>query len=312
MARSRKKPELIVPAHPTGHLDVDRRTFLRATGGAFVTALVACNSGTSSSGGNVIPNEDLTFASDWSTATGNSASALSDGGKWDEVSNGTSRLEVVPASGLDFPNGMNNVLAGRYRNTTDTSYWIVGITNGWALPPVGGVMCKRLYFRHTVVGSSSITYHPVEPAVGACAAEAEWVVNSQANFIFRIQTHSHRWQTTLTRGQTYRVEERWERTGNQTWILHMRVYDSAGSLIRQDGDFDCSLGHGSHTLASGGTVVVNTTSNADCLRSQNINWQGSGGDGRGSDDESNNRIYYGGYALSHADWCGPYAPGEGD
>lgn len=296
-----------------GATEIDRRTFLKVTGGAVVaSAIVACGDGPSANNnGGGTPNDELVFASDWSTATGNSANALSDGGKWDDVSSGTPRVEIVPATGLGFPAGMTNVLAGRYRNT-DTQFWIVGKTNGWALPAVGGVMCKRLYFRHTVVGTSSITYHPVEPAVGACADEAEWVVNSQANFIFRIQTHSHRWETTLQRGNTYRVEERWERTGTQTWVLHMRVYDAGNNLIRDDDDFSCSLGHGNHTLASGGTTVVNTTSNAECLRSQNINWQGSAQDGRGSDDENNNRIYYGGYALSHSDWCGPYVQGEAD
>ena len=309
MARSKNEPGLPILLQGAAS-DVDRRTFLRATGGALVTAVLACSDGPSSNGGGGgTPNGDLVFASDWGTATGNSANALSDGGKWDDVSNGTTRVEIVPATGLGFPAGMTNVLAGRYRNT-DTAFWIVGITNGWALPPVGGVMCKRLYFRHTVVGSSTITYHPVEPAVGNCADEGEWVVNSASNFIFRLQTHSHRWETTLQRGNTYRVEERWERTGTQTWVLHMRVYDAAGTLIRQDSDFNCSLGHGAHSLATTGATAVNTTSNADCLRSQNINWQGSAQDGRGSDDENNNRIYYGGYALSMSDWCGPYTPSE--
>jgi hypothetical protein len=240
--------------------------------------------------------------------------ALTDGGKWDDASAGTTRVSVIPATGLDFPAGMTNVLAGRYRNTTDTQHWLVSKTDGWQLPAIGGVMCKRLYFRQTVVGTSGITYHPVEPAVGACADEGEWVVTStQPNFVFRIQTHSHRWETTLPHGQTYRVEERWERTGTQTWVLHMRVYDSAGTLIRQDADFDCTVGHGAaHTLASTGPIAVNTTSNAECLRSQNINWQGSGGDGRGSDNENSNRMFYGGYALAFGDWCGPYVPGEGD
>ncbi len=107
------------------------------------------------------------------------SNALSDGGKWDDVSAGSTRVEVVPATGLTFPPDMTNVLAGRYRNTTDTQFWIVGLTNGWTLPPIGGVMCKRLYFRHTVVGTSATTFHPVEPAVGACADEGEWVINSQ-------------------------------------------------------------------------------------------------------------------------------------
>ncbi len=273
MAPSQQDLEVAAPTHDERSLDMDRRTFLRITSGAIVTAGLACHAGASSAERR---RGNLEFASDWRTTTGNSKRAISDGDRWDVVSSGTSRVEVIPAAGLDFPPGMRNVLAGRYRNT-DSRYWIVQKTDGWNLPLIGGVMCKRLYFRHTVVGSSAITYHPVEPAVGPCAFEGEWVINSQPTSFFGFRRQATGGKRHSTRGQTYRVEERWERTGAQTWVLHMRVYDSAGTLIRQDADFNCTVGHGAaHSLASTGPAAINTTLNAECLRSQHIGWQGSG------------------------------------
>ena len=245
----------------------------------------------------------LAFASDWSTATGNSAVAIGDGGRWDDYDTGVSRLTIVPAAGLDFPTGMLNVVQGRYRES-EMTYWIIQKLNGWSLPPVGGSLYKRLYFRHTLVGTSN-SFHPVEPEVGACAYENNWTLTGTNPFSFQVRSSEHRWEVRLPRGQTYRVEERYERTGINTWVMHVRVYNSAGVLVATEADFTCVLGHGQHTMADRPTSTIA----AECMRSQNINWQGGGG-GKGSDDENNNRIFYGGFAVSLTGWIGPYVAGE--
>jgi len=259
------------------------------------------------------PPAGLAFASDWHTATGNTTNAATDGGKWPENYNVSSdRVTVVSASGLSFPAGMANVLAIRY-STSDSLFCGVAIQNGWQLPAVGGVLCRRLYFRHTIDGTDSSTHHPVECYPGNCAYAAEWVVNKGPTFQLQIATlndgtdfnNGHRWEVTLNRDTTYRVEERYERTATGTWKLHLRIYDSSNTLIKQDADFNCAV-HGTHTLASQPNIL---TPNPDCLRDIMIQNQGVG-DTRGSNNTATNRIYYGGMAISLADWCGPYVAGE--
>jgi len=106
---------------------------------------------------------------------------------------------------------------------------------------------------------------------------------------------------------TYRIEERYERTGTTTWRLHARVYDSAGLLIFGDSDFVCNqFGHNNHTLANHGNIV---TPDPNCLRHKMLVNQGGLGD-RGINAPAENRIFYGGFAVSLTDWCGPYVPGE--
>lgn len=275
----------------------------------------------------------LTFWSDWRTATGSTAPAITDGSKWtgDPTlgnTTGGTRVSIIAASGLDFPVGMTNVVQGRYRNSTaaeSPTFWVIGVESGWALPAVGGMLIKRNHFRHTLIGShsstSGTTFHCVEPASGSCADEGEWVVNSadhngsahpatdaDTTFLFRFKTKSHNWNTVLDKHETYRVEERWTREATNTWKTELRIYNSANVLVKDDGDFTTV---GGLTLATQSATEKTTTTSATCLTHQNINWQGSDGNGRGSDDEDNNRIYYGGYAIHVSDtfadeWIGAY------
>ncbi len=249
------------------------------------------------------PPGSLVFASDWSTATGNSANALNDGGQWNDSHTGTTRLSIIPAAGLGFPSDMTNVVQGRYRES-ETPYWIIQKFDGWALPNVGGSLYRRLYFRHDLAGTST-SFHPVEPQPGSCAFENNWTMTGLNPYTFQLRSSEHRWEVRLNRGVTYRVEEQFERTGTNTWIMHARVYDEANNLVKSDADFQCMSGHGNHTMADRPT----STMAASCLVHQSIGWQGGGGN-RGSDDENNNRIYYGGFAVSHAGWIGPYVLGQ--
>ncbi len=249
------------------------------------------------------PPGSLAFASDWSTATGNTATALGDGGQWNDYHTGTTRVSIIPAAGLGFPSDMSNVVQGRYRES-ETPYWIIQKFDGWSLPNVGGSLYRRLYFRHDLAGTST-SFHPVEPQPGSCAFENNWTMTGLNPYTFQIRSSDHRWEVRLNRGVTYRVEEQYERTGTNTWIMHARVYDAAGNLVKSDADFQCMSGHGNHTMADRPT----STMAASCMVHQSIGWQGGGGN-RGSDDENNNRIYYGGFAVSQAGWVGPYVRGE--
>jgi hypothetical protein len=119
---------------------------------------------------------------------------------------------------------------------------------------------------------------------------------------------NHWWAVTLNRNQTYRVEERLERTAAGVYTFHARIYNSANQLLFDDDDFVCVVGHGSHTLASSfgsGLQLPDET----CLRHRTIYNQGVGST-RGSDDPNANSIFYAGFAISLTDWVGPYVPGE--
>jgi len=323
-------PGVLLPAHD-GRFSMDRRTFIASTGGALAAAALASCSGSTDS--DPKPAE-LVFASDWSTATGNTQDAVRDGTKWTSADridfslnpNGPvpDRVAVVPATGLGFPAGMSNVLAIKYHNATATDYCGIFKSNGWPMPTVGGVICFRLYFRMSIDGASGGRHHPVQtaPAAGPCVQTSVWRMEKGDTFAFQIGqfgsgfcnpsdagffSDCHSWQTTLTRNQTYRVEERWEYVAAHQWRLHVEVYDSSNTKVRSDSDFVCmEFGH-AHTLADNLIIGVKDDT---CFRSKLIANEGALG-ARGADAPAENRIFYGGFAVSLDDWCGNYVVGEG-
>ncbi len=253
----------------------------------------------------VIPTpQGLVFVSDWRTAVGMGVDAVRDGGKWNDSFVNVTRMMVIAATGLDFPGGMANVLRMRCRES-ESQYSILQKFNGWPLPPVGGSIYRRVYIKHTLHGTS-ISFHPYEPSPGACAFESNTTITGTDPFLFELRDSDHRWQISLPRGATYRYEERYRRVGASQWVTEARIYNSANVLIRTNADFRCSVhGNFDHSLADGLTNRMDD----GCMVNHSIGWQGGGGN-RGSDDENNNSIYWGGYAVSLSDWCGPYTPSE--
>jgi len=265
---------------------------------------------------------NLVWASAWSTATGTSSAAKSDGGKWDLSVDGggpTNRLEVVSATGLDFPSDMANVLKVLNRFTNwQNDYWNVLVQNGWQLPPIGGSLNFRLYFRYDIgAGTGGDQLHAVQTGPpGNCPYTAELMFGraSATTFRFSIATYggsssgggnAHEWRLNfvLNREVTYRIEEQYIRQGTNTWKAHARLYDSNDNLIASDANFADTYGSGT-TLA---TYSGNITSATDCFRNKMIGFPNQNG---GSDDAAHQHIYYGGFAVSHAGWIGPYVAGE--
>ena len=268
------------------------------------------------------------FTSDWSNSTGNNTTACRDGTRWDAANNiatpSAGRVEVLALSGLglDFPATMANCLAIRYERTPgNIAFCGVEIQDGWTLPSVGGVLCKRMYFRMAVARTVTDTHHPVQTKAGTCAYSTEWVMNQGSTFEFQVATlrdgvspasEIHRWVVAggLQRDVTYRIEERYERLTTTTWRLHVRIYNSANTLLYDDADLVCNQsGHSSHTLEDNIDIVTPTP---ECLENLMIVNQGQLGDlgDRGADAPDENRIFYGGCAISKVDWCGPYILGE--
>ena len=281
-----------------------------------LTGALSCTTSTA----NTIGNGDqppLVFASDWSTAAGNGANAVFDGGKWDNSVDGggpADRMTVVSASGLGFPAGMSNVLRILYRNN-DNEYWNVNVEDGWTLPPIGGSLYFRLYFRHDVAGATGGQLHTVQTGPpGNCpfTAELQFEKVSTTGIDFYISNYGgsssssngHDWTVRLAKNTTYRIEEQYVRTGTNAWKPHARLYDANNTLLFDDDDFDDT-----YTGVTMAQFTGNITSGTDCFRNKMIGNPGDGG-GRGSSDAAHQHIYYGGFAVSHDGWIGPYVPGE--
>lgn len=305
-----------IVATPTISIDPDAGD-VGVVPGAGTLTLTGFAPSVSPSGGG---GPELVFASDWSTATGTGNTAVLDGGKWDTANNVNSptagRVTVISASGLDFPSGMANVLAIRYENSTDT-FCGISLANGWDLPPIGGSIYFRTYFRHDISGShSAINHHPVQmcSSAGSCCPQGWWRMAKGATFPMGVSAAEsgggeHLWATTISRETTYRFEEQYERTGTNTYTMHLRIYNSANQLVKQDADFDCHFhGPGQHLLSTEPSITV---TDLTCYRNKMIVNQGVGFFGWGSDDPAHNRIFYGGFAVSLTGWCGAWTAGEG-
>jgi uncharacterized protein YjdB len=264
--------------------------------------------------------EVLDFASDWSTATGTSITAVFENGKWNGVpaviggGGPLDALQVVPAAGLDFPSGMANVLKVLFR-ARPLEYHNVSVNEGWSLPGVGNSLWFRMYFRHDVAGTGDF-YHIVQTGPpGECPYNSAWWLNKvgENGMDFQLATlggasegatNIHWWGTTgLSRQATYRVEEQYLRVSETDWRLHLRIYDSNNNLIRQDADFrDEATDEPLSTYS--GTI----TTDPACMRNKMVGnpqvemW--------GSDDPAHQHMYFGGFAVSRTGWIGPYVPGE--
>jgi hypothetical protein len=249
----------------------------------------------------------LLWSSDWSLATGESSPAVNDGGRWEAAWNTEDMVTVVPATGLQFPSSMPNVLAIRYTGTRARGV----IADGrWAPPAVGETLYFRFYWRMAIDASAQGTHHPLgtRPNLGGFAMVHDspagspdflwFVANGHSNFAL-----NHRWETRLSKHTTYRIEWAISRTGSSTYRWQARVYDSAGTLIRGLSDFRCAWGHAAHTLADQPDITFDDAASfANLFVSHQGDWQVAG---------PNNRMYYGGFAVSKAGWVGPHIAGEG-
>jgi hypothetical protein len=194
----------------------------------------------------VVPSgTDLTpvFQSDWSTATGTSASAQSDGGKWETVATG---LTVVANPGtLGFPATMANLLDVPWNGA-----FAFCRTESLGVPSVGVTRYYRWYFRLEIPdGVADAETHPVQD--GYTAADVNWMFKAWHNlagagqwridFEFLVNDYPfQRWaaiNTYLNKNQTYRIEYALERTGATTQKSDIRVYDSSNALVLDASDF---------------------------------------------------------------------------
>ena len=259
------------------------------------------------------PPTGLLWASDWSTGVGNTANAVGDGGLWENIFNaGTNLMDVVAASGLGFPSNMTNVLR---IHCVDPSPGLMygNSSNGWGAPAVGDHRYFRCYWRNSMQSASSPdpTFHFFLPAPNTGA----WAIQSNlgATYFLRFAADFpplHQWGASpnLTRDVVYRLEWHFHRTGTNTFTFEARIYDAADNLVNSTDQLHCN-GLGNHTAHTGtaGTHSLADANDFTGLRGVRLAWEGGGG---GHPSTPSDVVYMGGFAVSAADWCGPYQPGQ--
>jgi hypothetical protein len=241
------------------------------------------------------------FHSDWSTALGSSEEAVSDGGRWTIV--GGQGGEIIPSTGLDFPTA--NVLQVPWSDG-----WSLPRTTGMPIPAVGESRFYRWYFQVTVPDDvEDGQTHPIQD--GNAGSQINWELAIRHNdagpgmFVPQFVVHTNNgWPNYmwiapgLQKHVTYRYELHLVRTGETTFQIHPRIYDSGGALLFDDDDFATPTN--SATLASSPELLFNDVNNLDGLNS---------GCNGGEMPEPGLYGYQGGFCVRADTWCGPYEDG---
>jgi hypothetical protein len=264
------------------------------------------------------------FNSDWSTDRGTSTAAIRDTDKspaWnDHLNDGGNTIEVISASGLNFPSGMTNVLRATLKAPT-ASAGNARAQNLWDAPADGGHLYYRVYFRNGIVQtradptghhacenpkvyfpgeSSGNTWHWGHDSATATNYRLHFVTNGTA-------FPNDRWGVgglggaPMSKNHTYRLEWHFTRVGNN-FTLELRVYNESGALVYDSEDF---LNDSNGKLSDyGGTFGV-TDSDWAYMRGL---WVGEN-DWNNWSHSNDEPQYWGGVCLRSDDWCGPYSGG---
>jgi uncharacterized protein YjdB len=255
---------------------------------------------------------NVVFGSDWGTATGNSLLAVTDGGKWTFVSaEYTQTMNIVASTGLDFPtSNVYQVIA-----TSARSGWSELRHTALPIPAVNTIRSYRWYMRVTMPdGLVDDQTHPVQDNYlenwgfivyngggGAGVPNGRW---RPEFWSLNSGWPNDRWRgPNLNKNQTYRIEMQIERIGTTTYRMHVRIYDSAGTLVADDNAFNNN--QGTARLSSNPTL---TLGNVNAL-----NGITAGNNGIGDNAPFPfTYAYQGGFAVCSGGWCGPYVRGEGN
>ena len=202
----------------------------------------------------------LLFHSDWSTARGTSDAALRDTNKaepWSEIHDAYGVLEVVSASGLDFPTPnvlqVNAIWRGNGARAGHPR-----ITEGSGTLPIQGIGEQR-YFRmywqqripDAYIADGGVrNTHPVQDYTNGDQGETNWmwVIHARADGTYEagfsmVYTDAP-WpndefltRSNLTEGVTYRVEWMIDRPNSTQFRIYPRVYLTDGTLLYDENDF---------------------------------------------------------------------------
>ena len=254
----------------------------------------------------------LVFASDFTTALGNSAAAVSDANKtphWNDIHPDADQLYVVSAAGLGFPSTITNVLRTRYMGVNSAD---VKTINQWPEPATGQSQYYRLYYRLDIPNSygnvPSPGHHPIEPVPGACPFEWEFRIgsNNDGTLDFKVSLPGTDYVMRLNKFQTYRYEWAFKnRSATGSYKFEIRVFDASNNIIGWNGTF--TRINSTRTLAADDPTV---TVSAPCMRALTVGSNGPSGWESIGTTAQDAFSYHSGVAVSQVGWIGPYVPGE--
>jgi hypothetical protein len=266
----------------------------------------------------------ILFASDWGTATGSSDAALRDTGKkipWDVVI-GTGRVQVVSASGLDFPSAnvlqVDAIYDPRNRSLKGRQVAMLPSRNHWPVPAVGESLWFRCYRRLVWPKTSpSLFGHPAEEGTGN-GGNWQWedVATNENGARISLVTYPTAMTPVkydlgfvspavyLERDRTYRIEWQIQRLSVTTFDFHVRIYDSRGALLYGDEAFVNRFDR-TESLANNPPLTFRNVANLAGFQ------MGTSGAAINTGSDVAPAWYYGSVAVCSGDWCGPYRAEEG-
>lgn len=261
------------------------------------------------------PAGSTTWAWDWSTATGNTATALLDQSKTPPLQSYRTAanlplLHVTPAAGFGFPTGMANVLTSTLNGQSSND---VRAVDQWPAPAPGQSIFFRLYVRYEIPNSygtlGSASHHPIQPEPGSCPADWAWKIGSftdgtlELGINFQGSGAGFYADHILRKDQTYRWEWAFHRQASGRYKADVRVYDAAGALVADDSRFISRWNPDYTTPLS--VKDPDLTMSDGCLRRMMVGYNGPAWPLM-----TNSFARFGGWAVriagSPTAWIGPY------
>jgi hypothetical protein len=279
---------------------------MSGSGGAALGGLASSGSGSHSAGG------DTLVESNWTNGTGTGTTAVGDDGIW-AVNQGVAgdQLEVIAATGLDFPAGLSNVL--RIRQEGEPDFCDVQIT-GLPQPGAGADRFYRVYLRWDEAAQSGYD-HGMQPIPGTCAIDWALKRNPRTGGVH----HFHQFGNAasdepyfglidtggndilLSRTATYRYEFHFHFLSTTTFqVGGIRIYNSSNTLLYTAANFyhlDFP-GDSAHRLD---TMNPTFTVGSTCFQNFML-----GNNGQSGWTATETFTYYGAFKIRTADWCGAF------
>jgi hypothetical protein len=216
------------------------------------------------------------FFSDWRTRTGNTDSAISDGGKWNWMSDGAGQNSSI----IDAPAGFSThkvlrVLTNGYRDG-----WLAPTVTTLGQIPVGSTRNYRWEHAFHEPALNDAGQHPIQD--GGSASSSNWylsTVNGGGNLQagqwalewgfwgnadwnraeFVLGAREGQW-TPLQKGAVYRIELQIVRISSSQFRFHSWIHNASGNLLYDDDDFRSR--DGATTLAQNPLQTLNIPANA--------------------------------------------------
>jgi hypothetical protein len=250
---------------------------------------------------------------DWSTATGNTSSAILDAGKtppWSawRTAGGLPLLNVTSASGLGFPSA--NVLRTTLGGTNSSDVRALDL---WPVPAPGQSLYFRMYVRFDIpdrygnLGSSN--HHPIQPEPGVCPSNWAFYVGSFADgtldigWAFNTSSAGFFLSRVLRKYQTYRWEWAFHRQPNGAYKADIRIFNAAGQLVADGRNFISRWNPDYTSPLSSKNPDLNISDS--CIRRLMVGYNGPSWPSM-----SDAFTYYGAVSVKVSnnsnDWIGPY------